>query len=72
MKVRVKYRVFVNKYCQNCSEIHPHPTTRYITYNSEGEVKQILQASHKHAAKLLETEGTNCRPYFQYYVENAK
>jgi len=66
---KIKFRVYVNKPCPKCKQIHEQPTHRYIFYVGDGDVHDVIQAGHAYAVRLLEAEADNLRPFFQRVIE---
>ena len=66
---KVKFRVYVERLCFKCKTVHQHPTHRYIFYMGDGKVTEVVQNGHKYACSILNRDGNNLRPLFQYTYE---
>ena len=74
--VKVKFRVYEEKYCHNCKEVHPHRKHRELFYQpeKEGSEHDVIQDGHAWAVALLDGENRNRRisilrrPWFQYVL----
>ena len=63
----VTFRVYIDRYCDNCSTIHPFPTDRIIKYMVE-TASNCVTVAHKKAVRTLNVEGRG-RPLYQYHTE---
>jgi len=69
---KIKFRVYVNKVCPKCKQVHEQPTHRYIFYVGEGDPNSVTQDGHAYAVRMLEAEADNLRPFFQRIIEVSK
>lgn len=63
----VTFKVYIDKHCNKCNEIHPFPTDRIIRYMVPTS-KDSLKIAHSKAVKQLEEEGRG-RPLYQFHNE---
>lgn len=70
--VKVKFRVYVEKLCHRCKQVHQLPTHRVLFMVDEGDPTTAIQRTHAKAVALLETESDKLRPLFQRMIEVSK
>ena len=77
---KIKFRVYIDKYCRSCKEVHVQPTHRYIFHQARGTVEEVRLRAHTFAVSLLNQENKvadmrnknqNQRPLYQYDIEVA-
>lgn len=57
MTFKFKFRVFIEKFCRPCKEVHQAPTHRYIFHQTEGaDVDEARQRSHLKVVSMLDKE----------------
>ena len=66
--IKVKFRVYVDRYCKKCKIVHQQPTHRELYHIAEGNEEGATQFAWRQAVALLNNEANNLRPLFQYVI----